>query len=404
MTTKDLTVFFLTEHFPPKRGGPATYSDSLTRELAKRGVKVHIMTYNWGDDHVSEGLNRSITYLTPPKSLRKERFFPIFAFKKAFSVLKNKKIDIIHVGYGFFAIYLGVFMGYIFRKPVIFTIQNVPPREMLVERFSGHHRLHKGFKRFYLWLTEMFGKGALRLPYSALICVSKRTSLLAQKAGAPERKISVVPNGVNVKKFRPRPKQKNVQGITLEGSTVLLNVAGFIEHKGQRCLVEAMPDLMKRYPNIKLLLVGPAREKKYKQSIIDLIKSLKLVEYVYILESVPHDKMPNIFNACDIYVQPSLEEGFCISILEAMACGKPVIGTKTGEIPKFINESKGGILIEPASFEQIREAVLDLLSTNKKIRDLGEKSRKYVEENFSWKSVAEKTLEVYEKAISSRLT
>jgi glycosyltransferase involved in cell wall biosynthesis len=399
MTTKDLTVFFLTEHFPPKRGGPATYSDSLTRELAKRGVKVHIMTYNWGDDHVSEGPNRSITYLTPPKSLRKERFFPIFAFKKAFSVLKNKKIDIIHVGYGFFAIYLGVFMGYIFRKPVIFTIQNVPPREMLVERFSGHHGLHKGFKRFYLWLTGTFGKATLRLPYSALICVSKRTGLLAQNVGAPERKISVIPNGVDVEKFRPRPKQKIVQELNLEGNVVLLNVAGFIEHKGQRYLVEAIPDLVKRFPNIKLLLVGPTREKKYKQSIINLIKSSKLEEHILILESVPHDEIPNIFNVCDIYVQPSLEEGFCISVIEAMACGKPIIGTKTGAIPEFIKESEGGILIDPASPEHIYSAAVHLLSNSKIIMEMGRKARKYAEDNYSWEKVARNTLHLYREVM-----
>lgn len=400
MTTEDLTVLFLTEHFPKKRGGSATYSDSLTQELAKRGVKVHIITYDWGGNHAGEGPTRSIAYLTPPNFLRRERFFPIFALYKTLSMLKNKKIDIIHVGYGFFAIYLGVLMGYIFKKPVIFTIQNVPPKEMLVERFSRHPKLHKGFKRFYLWLTGTFGKAALRLPYSALICVSKRTSLLAQRAGAPERKISVIQNGVDVEKFRPRPKQKNIQGLNLEGSTVLLNVAGFIEHKGQRYLIEAMPDLMKRFSSIKLLLVGPTRGKKYKQSIIDLIKSLKLEESVYILESVPHDEIANIFNACDIYVQPSLEEGFCISVIEAMACGKPVVGTKTGAILEFINESGGGVLIEPASFKQIREAVLDLLSISGKMRDLGEKAREYVEENYSWKSVAEKTLEVYKAQLA----
>lgn len=396
-----MKVLFLTEHFPPKRGGSATYAEMLTKNMAKLDTEVHVVTYDFGKEHVVDIPGRSVAYINVPTPLRKERFFPIFAFKQALSILRNEEIEIIHVGYGFFAIYLAVLMGFVFRKPVLFTIQNVPPREMLVERFSEHPKLHRTFKRFYLWLTEVFGKAALRLPYSALICVSGRTSILAQKAGVPEVKISVIPNGIDAENFNPQPKQKIIQDINLENNIVLLNVAGFIEHKGQRYLVEAMPDLIKRCPNIKLLLVGPAREKKYKQSIIDLTKSLKLEESVYILESVPHDEIANIFNACDIYVQPSLEEGFCISILEAMACGKPVIGTKTGEIPKFINESGGGILIEPASSEEVYEAIIKLLSDREKMEQMGKRSKKYVSENYSWKNVAKKTLGLYDKILFS---
>lgn len=393
----DLGICFLTEHFHPKKGGSSTYTESLTRYLSEIGVRIQVITYDFGSEHVSSVSHREIDYICVPSSLRKERFFPIFAFYKTFSVLKNKKIDIIHVGYGFFAIYLGVFMGHIFRKPVVFTIHNVPPREMLVERFSWHTWLHKTFKRFYLWLTEIFGKTTLRLPYSTLICVSERTSMLAQKVGALKRKVSVIPNGVDVEKFRPLPKQKMVQGLNLKDNIVLLNVAGFIEHKGQKYLVEAMPDLIQKFPNIRLLLVGLTREKKYKQYVLNLIKSLKIEELVHILENVPYDEIADIFNACDIYVQPSLEEGFCISLLEAMACGKPVVGTRTGAIPTFIDASKGGILIWPGSSGEVYKAVIALLSDNEKMKEMGSASRRYAKDNYSWESIAKKTLEEYMK-------
>ena len=99
----------------------------------------------------------------------------------------------------------------------------------------------------------------------------------------------------------------------------------------------------------------------------------------------------------------SLEEGFCITILEAMACGKPVIGTPTGEIPKLITESGGGVLVPKSSPAEIAAVLSKLLSDPESRKSLGQKAREYIIANYSWETVAEKTSNLYLEVIMEKI-
>jgi len=108
------------------------------------------------------------------------------------------------------------------------------------------------------------------------------------------------------------------------------------------------------------------------------------------------DQMVRFYNACDIYVQPSHQEGFCMAMLEAISCGRPVVGTRVGAIPEMIDGSGAGVLISPNQPEELSQAIIRLAEGGGARDPRAQHS--YVVQNYSWSVVAEKTISLYRDA------
>lgn len=400
-----MRVLIISEHYFPVRGGSTTYVYNLCKSLSNIGCEVYLVTI---PDDINTTLkwykddNFHIYCLDIPKRLRKERYFPIFLTFKIGEILEDVKPEIIHYAHGFFVPIVTKFNQKMREKPTIWTIQNVPPYEHRFNLFNYIKPLNGVLEKNYLFISKLYGRFALKLfDYEYLICVSEKTAKLAIEGGVPSNKVRVIPDGVDIDFFTPkRDISKTKQELGLQECTpIILTVAGIISHKGLDYLVKVIPRVLKKYPDALFLIIGPVRSKSYFQDLTGLINELKTGDNVKIIPGVDPSEINKYYTVCDIYVQPSLEEGFCMSILEAMACRKPVIGTRTGAIPNFINESKGGILIDPASSEQIYGAVIGLLSDQEKMEVMGKRSREYVLNKYSWNEIAKETMELYEKLI-----
>jgi len=113
--------------------------------------------------------------------------------------------------------------------------------------------------------------------------------------------------------------------------------------------------------------------------------------------------MPGFYGISDIVVLPSLKEATSISGLEAMATGKPLVGTKVGGIPMLIDNEQTGILVSPKDPHALSEAIIDLLKNNEKRKTMGINARKKVINEFDWKkTIAPRTIEIYKKIIDSK--
>ncbi len=102
-----------------------------------------------------------------------------------------------------------------------------------------------------------------------------------------------------------------------------------------------------------------------------------------------------MYVACDIFVLPSFGEGDSIALKEALASGKPLIGTNIGGILAQIEDGWNGFLIEPANEKQLAERIMYLIDNEEERIRMGENSRKLAEEEFDWRKIAERYLEVY---------
>lgn len=175
-------------------------------------------------------------------------------------------------------------------------------------------------------------------------------------------------------------------------SPFLLYVGGFSPRKNIRSLLHSFSKLcsLKDF-GLKLVIGGSIREEK--DILIELCKKLNIFDKIIFTGFIKENELPIFYNCCEIFIYPSLYEGFGLPPLEAMSCGAVVITSNLTSIPEVVKD--GGILINPYDKDEIYEAIINVLSNTQYREDLKKKALIQAKE-FSWNITAKKTLDVYE--------
>jgi Glycosyltransferase len=181
--------------------------------------------------------------------------------------------------------------------------------------------------------------------------------------GAPEEKIEVVGNGVDPEKFRPVPKQEARERLGLEGEgPVLITVGGLVERKGFHRVIELLPRLLRRHPELVYLVVGgPSPEGDWSQRLRQQVSSLGLEERVRFLGPVAPRELRYPLSAADLFVLATSNEGWANVFLEAMACGLPVVTTDVGGNREVVCSDTLGIVVPFGEPEPLADALLEAL-------------------------------------------
>ncbi len=181
---------------------------------------------------------------------------------------------------------------------------------------------------------------------------------------APElkSKIFILPNAIDGDKFRPKQKSEELaKKLGVENSKVILTICRLAKsegYKGYDKIIQTLPDVVKEIKNVKYVLAGEGDDT---ERIKQLIKDLKMEDYVVMPGYIPEKELVNYYNLCDVFVMPSKGEGFGFVFLEALACGKPVIaGNQDGSVDAVLN-GKLGILVNPDKIEEISKAIISVL-------------------------------------------
>lgn len=205
-----------------------------------------------------------------------------------------------------------------------------------------------------------------------------------------KREIEVVYVGVDTDLFKPL--EEPVGADLVEGEFKILTVARLHKYKGLEYLIETM-QLLQGMSEAKLRILGKGEEEV---NLKKRVKRLGLEQKVeFIQEPIPNYEMPSLYRECDIYVQPSIVEPYGIAVLEAMACGKPVIGTKVGGMMDTIKDGETGFLVEPGSPNELAEVILKM-QDRKSTHIMGKKARKRVEYEFDWIKIAHDYIDLME--------
>lgn len=188
---------------------------------------------------------------------------------------------------------------------------------------------------------------------------------LVRKVGINPLKVVVVPNAVDTKVFFPIRKQSplfaKVKSVRRElgigaGDVVIGSVGHMSRQKGQKFLVAAIPLVHLRYPRAKFVFVGKG---KLRKSLEEQARGLGVEEAVR-FAGIRND-VPVVLNCFDVFVLPSLWEGFGTAIIEALACGVPVVATEVGGIPEIIEHGADGLLVPPGRARPLAESIIRLL-------------------------------------------
>jgi glycosyltransferase involved in cell wall biosynthesis len=216
-------------------------------------------------------------------------------------------------------------------------------------------------------------------------------------AGYPRDRLRYVPNGVDVRVFRPGTPDPELQRVYgLKPSDRVLVVPRRFDHKnGVDVLLRAIPEVVRVIPQLKLLLVGDGPER---EALETLVREQGIGASVVFCGSQPRDRMVRHLQLAEIAVLPSRMEAVSLAGLEAMAVGLPVVGSHVGGIPEFVRDGENGLLVPVGDPRALAAALIRLLSDEGELRALAARTRPSVESDFSWRAAAEQTLEVYAAA------
>lgn len=244
--------------------------------------------------------------------------------------------------------------------------ENIPYRAVLDEKTSFH-------KKTVMEKVDMF------LPFT------ETAKKALQIEGVPDEKIEVIYPGVDLERFKPgkKPEELLARNNIPKNFFVILYVGKLVSWKGVHNLVYAAKILKNK--GVRNFVVAIAGKGAQKEGMEQLIKIAGLEENFRFLNFVSYDNMPDVYRMADVFILPSYptmtwQEQFGMVLIEAMACGKPVISTNSGSIPEVIGDA--GILISPGNFFQLAETIGNLMSNKGFALDMGNSGRQRVKTYF----------------------
>lgn len=221
--------------------------------------------------------------------------------------------------------------------------------------------------------------------------------------GVKPKYSEIIPYPVDEKKIKPikvgLDKYRKKYGLG-KGKLVILAVGRLVYKKGFNYLIQALPPIIKKYSFVRLIIVGDGDQR---QEWENLARELKLNDYVVFTGIAPRDEIIYYYNLADIFVMPSIRDQAGnvddqpVSLIEAMAAGKPVVATDFPGISLTVADKVNGFLVPEKGVKEISQALEKLISLPELRKKMGQKNRKIVEERLSIKSIGEKYTRVFEK-------
>lgn len=233
-------------------------------------------------------------------------------------------------------------------------------------------------------------------------CISNYLADWTRDMGA-KGKIRVVPNGVDLNKFRIKNEELRIRDFREklgfnENDKVVFTASRLVKKNGIDALIKAMNFLPKNY---KLLIAGTGEEG---EGLKNLTKELELEERVAFLGFIAQEDLPFYYQACDVFCRPSLSEGQGIAFLEAMAAGIPVVATPVGGIVDFLKNGETGLFCEVDNPKNIAEKI-KLIGDNGELKELIVKNAfDLVKENYNWEIIVKDMGEIFENLTDDKKT
>jgi glycosyltransferase involved in cell wall biosynthesis len=206
-------------------------------------------------------------------------------------------------------------------------------------------------------------------------------------------KIWLVPNGVDIKRFRPNLDCAFlIEKLNLEGRTVIFALRAHEPKYGLEYLIRAAPIVVKHANDAIFVIAGDGSLRGYHEK---LAATLGVQRKMIFTGRIQQNEVPYYYALSDIVVVPSLQEAFGLVVSEAMACSKPVVGTKVGGIPDQVIEGYNGFLVQPKNPSEIAEKITWLIKNPREAKLMGSNGRKIVEEKFDANKRTDRIIQLY---------
>ena len=371
----------------PSLGGAEILTYELAKSLAKDN-EVSIVSLSSNSDSGRIDFENKNLRVFP--ILKKGKIGLVKNFFSIFKLLVRERFDVIHVHSVFPSAFWGI-AGKILRIPVIVTSHG---GDIQKNKDIGYGaRLNKKVA-VIIWLI-------LKL-IDIHVVVSKCMIKDSVEAGSDLSKVRVVYNGIDLRKVSSLGGTDIIEryGICKE-DFIVLYLGRLHPKKCPDDVVKAFPKVVRKIPNAKLMIAGTGDEKEKLEKIT---RELKLEGKVIFTGFVSEDEKWDLLKRCDVFVLPSVVEGLPIAVIEAMACGKPVIATNVGPFPEIIKDGETGILVPLHSLNHLADAIINLARDDARRVEMGERAREDVENRFDISKIASDYIKIYEVVKRRRMS
>ncbi|MBW2045128.1 MAG: glycosyltransferase [Deltaproteobacteria bacterium] len=299
--------------------------------------------------------------------------------KKFIEIVKLERPDIVHPH---------LFFATRFVAPIT-KFAKVP---VVIETAHLREAWRKGIKRMYA-VDRFFYRFV-----DKIIAVSGAVkNYLINDKKLPAEKISVIHNGVDLKRLQRLKSDYSDEKISLSSNTFKIGVIGRLEpQKGHKYFLEAVSLLDGKFEDVKCLIVG---EGSLKEELADSVQRLGISDRVQFLGY--RQDIKDIIAGLDLVVLPSLYEGLPLVALEAQAMGKPMVVTNVDGSPEVVIHNKTGIVIPCKDSQALKEAIEVFLNNRDLAIQMGEEARRHIEANFDIRAQIEKTQELYKHLLNT---
>jgi len=382
-----IKILYITRGFPPYRGGSENYIWEVYRRLSKKH-RINLITYYHKDRERIKTI-REVKQLKNGSKLSEFLNFFFSSFRKSLFL----DFDAIHaVTYpsGLCALLPRLVSG----RPLIVTIHDIGIIEKEVKNVSS---FVKGIK----WVLQ----GIVCNLADAIIVPSEKVRKDIMKYHSISKsKIFITPYGFDTNVFNVSVKggiMKNKW--KLKDKRIVLYVGMYSPKKGLEYLIEAVKDVKKQIPDIKLVIAGPAIDTNYENRVKNLVAEMNLESSVVFTGYFDEKYKSNVYKDADVVVEPSLYGmGYSFACIEASALGKPVVATKLLEEIGVVKNNVSGIVVPLRDSKSIAGAIIKLLENKKFYTYLSKHGLNFVR-NFNWDETARLTEDVYKNTYKKLL-
>jgi glycosyltransferase involved in cell wall biosynthesis len=284
------------------------------------------------------------------------------------------------------------------KKPFIQTVHGVLADEYVQSFQGGSPTFRAKLANLIMWrLSRLEGESAKNA--TLIVTISKYSrNRIVQFYDVDKTKIRIVPNGVDLQRFKPVQGLESIKRqIGIDSKLCVLFVGRLIPRKGLTFLIEAAKHIVKEFKETIFVIVGDGPLKNH---LMAYLEEINLSDNFVFLGDVNENVLPALYNCADVFALPSIQEGQGIALLEAQATAKPVVAFDVGGVHEAMLDEETGLLVKPDS-RKLAEAIMKLLANWSLREKMGSKGREFVSDNFSWDVCAQRMLQVYREALAA---
>ena len=388
-----MKILMLTWEYPPRVvGGISKVVYDLSHKMVKEGNEVTVVTYKDGDNVKYYENDKGVEVYRVDNYMIRPNNFIDWIMQLNFNMItkaneiinKNGKFDVIHA-HDWLVAYSAKSIKESYNIPLISTIHATESG-----RNSGIHDETQRYINDSEWM--------LTYESSEVIVNSNYMKNEVQRLfGLPYDKINVIPNGVNLQLF----SNVNVdydfrRQYAMDNEKIILYVGRLVYEKGIQNLIAAMPKILDRYHDSKLIICGRGG---MIDDLREQVKYLGIDNKVYFAGYCDSKKMQKMYKCADVAVLPSTYEPFGIVAIESMLSGTPTIVSDVGGLNEIVEHGVTGMKSYAGNSNSIADSVLALLFDPKLCANISQNAIKKVKENYNWAKITDNTYYVYQLAI-----